>query len=318
MHRAAGAARRLPAGRASMHQTSFLHRHLQPRSPQLQHCAGMDTAWWPASWPQSGRLGQALQCQRRHTACADLGQPEPPHAVAPASGAPATVGSGAGIGQRLVQARDTSPDSAPPSGGGGCRRPATAGTQHQGRGCPAEGEMRDRGNTPARSGSIASTWVRSQTIAGGVLVKLLEDGPLKLGAAARSSRPPGSTPLPPVDRAARQSPVPPPDLDVSRAHQYGYGDSCPTGEDGALNNGACSTGCWTWQVCRQSSRIQRPGLPESSAASQAACSVPVSGTTEIGLSATAITPPARERSGRSAPMGGGPSDPPATRERGGR
>ena len=93
--------------------------------------------------------------------------------------------------------------------------------------------------------------------------------------------------------------------------QYGYGDSCPTGEDGALNNGACSTGCWTWQVCRQSSRIQRPGLPECSAASRVSCSVPVSGTTEIGLSATAITLPARERSGRSSPMGGGPSDPPA-------
>ena len=49
--------------------------------------------------------------------------------------------------------------------------------------------MRDRGNTPARSGPIASTWVRSQTIAGGVQVKLLEDGPLKLGGGGQVQPP---------------------------------------------------------------------------------------------------------------------------------
>ena len=64
-----------------------------------------------------------------------------------------------------------------------------AGTQHQGRGCPAEGEMRVEGNTPC-SGSIASTWARSQTMAGGCWSSCLRMGPLKLGSGGQV-QPPG-------------------------------------------------------------------------------------------------------------------------------
>jgi hypothetical protein len=64
-----------------------------------------------------------------------------------------------------------------------------AGTQHQGRGCPAEGEMRVEGNTPC-SGSIASTWARSQTMAGGCWSSCLRVGPLKLGSGGQL-QPPG-------------------------------------------------------------------------------------------------------------------------------
>jgi hypothetical protein len=50
-------------------------------------------------------------------------------------------------------------------------------------------------------------------------------------------------------------------------------------------------GRWTWRGWPQSSRTQQPGLPVSSVASRAAFSVPVSGTTGIGVLATANSSP---------------------------
>jgi hypothetical protein len=52
-------------------------------------------------------------------------------------------------------------------GGGGCRPPAAGGAQHQGRVRLAQGGCRMEVNTPAHCGSTASTWARSQTMAGG-------------------------------------------------------------------------------------------------------------------------------------------------------
>ena len=53
----------------------------------------------------------------------------------------------------------------------------------------------------------------------------------------------------------------------------------PTGTVGHSSSCPSSTGCWTWRMCWQSSRIQWPGWPVRSAASRAASAVPVSGTT---------------------------------------
>jgi hypothetical protein len=65
------------------------------------------------------------------------------------------------------------------------------------------------------------------------------------------------------------------------------------GQVGQSSIAPAGTGCWTWRGWPQSSRTQQPGLPVSSVASRAAFSVPVSGTTGIGVLATASSPSRR-------------------------